>query len=163
MDFEQKKIRAFDGELSARLSSLPFTYVDKSLFWGEKISRRLNIFYVFFGLRAETILTFSEVFYALLSKLHLAYPGDHFDSFSEFFLDFEPFRDMSSKCGEFQLKNISTVSSKLPSSCADENFEQKLVVEIVLGLLSLLEFSQKNFRLLTESFRHGCPHCVLRM
>ena len=70
---------------------------------------------------------------------------------------------MSSKCGEFQLKNISTVSSKLPSSCADENFEQKLVVEIFLGLLSFLEFSQKNFGLSTESFRHGCPHCVLRM
>ena len=81
-----------------------------------------------------------------MSKLHLAYPEDHSDTFSELSLDFEPLRDLSSKCGEFQLKNISTVSSKLPSSCADENFEQKLVVEIFLGLLSLLDFEQKKFR-----------------
>ena len=111
------------------MSSLRFTYVDKSLFWEErKFPKDKNFFETFPDL-AENVLNFSEVFSALLSKLHLAYPEDHSDTFFEFCLAFEPFRDVSSKCGEIQLKNFSTVFSKLLSSCTDEHVEQKLVLD----------------------------------
>ena len=126
-------------------------------------SRRIDVFYVFSGLRAENILNLSEIFSALLSKLHLAYPEDHSDTFSEFFLDFDPFRDVSSKCWEFHLKTFGTVFSKLHSSCTDEYFEQKLLFEFFFSFQSLLEFNQKKFGLLMESFRHGFPHWFLRM
>ena len=54
-----KKSRAFQGKLSAWLSKLPSTYVNNSLFWGER--RFPKIFLYHFRVRAENVLIFSEV------------------------------------------------------------------------------------------------------
>ena len=160
----KKKFRAFDGELSARLPTLPSTYVDNSLFWEERNFPKDKFFFRNISrLRAENVFSFSELFAALMSKLQLAYPEDHSVTFSELSLDFEHLRDMSSNCWEFLLKNFSTVNSKLHSSCTDEHFEQKLLFEFFFSFLSLLELNQKKIGLLTENFWHGCPHALLRM
>ena len=78
-----------------------------------------------------------------MSKLHLAYPEDHSDTFSELSLNFEPSRDMSSKCGEFHLKNFTTVFSKLLSSGTDEHFWRKLVLEIFKAFCHFWILSKK--------------------
>ena len=86
----------------------------------------------------------AKFFSALLSNLQLAYPEDHSDTFSELSLNFEPSRDMSSNCWEFLLKNFSTVYSKLNSSCTDEHFERKILIEVFFSFLPLLEFIEKK-------------------
>ena len=124
-----------------------------------------NILFIISGVGAEIFGTSGEVFSALLSKMHFASPVDDSHTFSQHFLFFEHLRDMSSKCWDIRRKNLGTVFSKLHSSCTDEYFERKTVLEkIILHIMSFSEFNhKKSFGFSTEKIRRGCRNCLLCM
>ena len=91
-----KKNRAFQGKLSAWLSKLPSTYVNNSLFWGER--KFPKIFLYHFRVRAENVLIFSEVIFWTAVETAIYISSAPFWCLFWKFLFFRPFMYLRNKC-----------------------------------------------------------------
>ena len=91
-----KKNRAFQGKLSAWLSKLPSTYVNNSLFWGER--KFPKIFLYHFRFTAENVLIFSEVIFWTVVETAIYISSAPLWCLFWKFLFFRPFMSLSNKC-----------------------------------------------------------------
>ena len=162
MEFNQKNFRPFDGEISARLSKLPSTYVNNSFFWWEWKIPKDTFFITFPDLEQKTFWLLAKCLSALLSKLHYASSVYHSDVFSEQFSLLAPFRCLSNKNLEFWSKGFEAIV-KIASTCTDEHNEMKLV----FGQKFLLFFDFWTLGIIKRIFggkkvRHGFQNWLLR-